>query len=60
MVSKNEQNHCQQGKSSQDGATKGGKNAYHAMCPCFCDVIFLNAETGLIQADLRVSISLQS
>jgi hypothetical protein len=30
------------------------------MCPCFCDLIFLNAETGLIQADLRVSISLQS
>ena len=47
LVGKHEQNSCQQGKSSQDGATKGGEDAYHAMCPCFCDLIFLNTETGL-------------
>jgi hypothetical protein len=47
MVRENKQNHCQQDKSGEDGATKGGEDACHAISPCFCDLIFLNTETSL-------------
>jgi hypothetical protein len=47
MVRENKQNHCQQDKSSQDGATKGGEDACHAISPCFFDLIFLKTEKAL-------------